>query len=253
MGPLFLHNLRNHITFPSFENLPEDSRPSPVYHTFLEINSRTGAIFPHVQWHLIAEVTDMTDVRRLRLNVKDASQPQRNFFIHAHTDDQGKYLASQCRRGHTLVVSHTERHLFLDGTTGIRLEQGDPVVVLPFPMKKLFEANERFFAGESKDMCTGCRTAVASEVGKFGKVSLSVFSAHYPSHLSQNDTVQIRKNCRSNDCKVLRKVPTSNTGIARHQVRFARKASRKARYLALISAGLGWYFWPRSSLETARL
>lgn len=250
MGPLFLHNLRNYITFPSFENLPEDSGPNPVYHTIFKVNSRTGAVFPHIQWHFISEITGITDVRRLRLNAKDAGQPQRNFHINAHTDDQGKYLASQCRRGHTLVVSHAERHIFLDGTAGIRLEQGDPVAVLPFPMKKLFESNDRFFAGESKDMCTGCQRAVASEVGKFGKVSLSIASVHHPSHLSQKDTVQIRKNCRSNDCKVLRQVPTSSAGIARTQLRFTRRASRKARYLALISAGLGWYFWPRSFLET---
>ncbi|KZP11553.1 hypothetical protein FIBSPDRAFT_871255 [Athelia psychrophila] len=236
MAPLFLRNLRNHIAFPSFENLPDDSAPSPVYHTMVQINSRTGAFFPHVQWDLIAEIKDITDITRLRLSVKDAGEPQHNFYIHVHTDDHGKSLVSRCHKGHTVVIPHAERHRFLDGTVGVRLEQEDPVAVLPVRMKKLLSANDRFFAGESKDMCGGCRTAVASRFDMFGK----------------EDAVQIRKNCRSNDCNVLRQVISSGTVIARHKVRFPRRVGGKARYLTLISAGtLGYYFWSRNPREPA--
>ncbi|KZP31104.1 hypothetical protein FIBSPDRAFT_1037934 [Athelia psychrophila] len=118
--------------------------------------------------------------RRLRLSgrgLKDASEPQHNLYIHVHTDDEGKALAPSCQKAHAVIIPHAERHRFLDGTVGVRLEQEDPVAVLPVRMKRLLSANDCFFAGERKDMCSGCRTAVASRFDKFGKVCLSVSSA----------------------------------------------------------------------------
>ena len=159
MAPFPIPNLRDTTTFATFCAIPWEYEQSPVYHV---VQPHSGIIIPAVRWYLVAEITDITEIIRLRLHVKDSNKHE--FMIHAYTNDYGIGLSKRCQAGHTVVLPYAESHVFMDGTAGIRLEDGQPIAVLPVSMKKLLAANDRFFGGKSKDMCNACHLAVTSGV-----------------------------------------------------------------------------------------
>lgn len=91
---------------------------------------------------------------RLRIDVKDKSG--RVLPVWIHTNDRGKDLAQQCRQGYTLILTYAEKHYFMDGSVGIRLEEGASVMVLPHSIAELMDANDSVFGEDRKEKCASC-------------------------------------------------------------------------------------------------
>jgi hypothetical protein len=153
MSPPPSPNLRNTITFPSFANLPAEDGINSLYYA---PNLQTGIYRPTRHWAFLAEIVDFTMFIRLRIDVKDNSG--RVLPVWTHTDDRGKGLAQQCQQGSTLVVTYAEKHYFMDGTAGIKLEEGSSFRVLPHSMADLLAANDAVFEEDRKEKCSSCGT-----------------------------------------------------------------------------------------------
>lgn len=144
-------NLRNTITFPLFANLPAENDISPRYYA---PNPQTGIYRPTRHWAFLAEIIDFTMFIRLQIDVKD--NIGRVLPVWIHTDDRGKDLARQCQQGYTLVVTYAEKHYFMDGKVGIKLEEGSSFNVLPHSMADLMAANDAVFEEDRKEKCASC-------------------------------------------------------------------------------------------------
>ncbi|KZP21458.1 hypothetical protein FIBSPDRAFT_788285, partial [Athelia psychrophila] len=134
MSPPPSSNLRDSKTFPRFENLPDEDGIEDLYHA-----ENNGYINATRHWCLIAEITTILTIFRLRICAKDRDGHE--FTVHVHTDDRGAKLAQYCQEGYTLVLLYAQRHYFGDGTLGIRLEEEASVKVLPYSYATLMAAN----------------------------------------------------------------------------------------------------------------
>ncbi|KIM73481.1 hypothetical protein PILCRDRAFT_727497 [Piloderma croceum F 1598] len=146
-------NLRNTVTFPPFSDLPAEEDINPRYYSE---DPRTCIYRPNRHWAFMGEIVDVTMFIRLRIDVKDKSG--RVLPVWVHTDDRGTDLAQQCQQGYTLILTYAERHYFMDGDAGIRLEEGASVKVVPYSMAELIGANDIMFEEGRMEKCACCGT-----------------------------------------------------------------------------------------------
>jgi hypothetical protein len=109
-------NLRDQHSFPTFDSCPDENVLDLGYY-----GSEDGFFYrPRRHWCLLAEITDVLYLFRLRLLVQDKSGKE--FQIHFYLDDDEEVDPSLYRRGNTIAVLYPNRHNFLNMTVGLRLE-----------------------------------------------------------------------------------------------------------------------------------
>jgi hypothetical protein len=166
-------NLRNTVTFPPFSGLPGEQDIDPRYYSENPLN---GIYTLNRHWAFMCEIVDVTMLIRLQIDVKDKSG--RVLPVWVHTDDRGKDLFRQCRQGYTLILTYAEKHYFMDGDVGIRLEEGASVRVVPYSMAELMGANDTIFGEGKMEKCACCGTK-KSDTGDGLKMCSRCKSAFY--------------------------------------------------------------------------
>lgn len=135
-----LANLRNVKSFPVFEGLdglPEDIElASPLgrcrgedFHDFW---------MPRKHWVFLGEIVHIEAVWRVRLIVKDKAGHQ--LPVAFYTETRGREIAaSMLRFGRTVAILYAAKHVFMDGTAGIRHEDLTRLQVNPtiYPYHKM--------------------------------------------------------------------------------------------------------------------
>ena len=151
-------DLRNTLTFPLFEDVPDENDIDDRYYS---LSPYTSIYKPHRHWCFLGEIGDEIGLLRLGLEVRDTAGACVPVFF--HTDDRGESFALRCRKGATLAVLYPNRHNFLDMSVGLRIEDAESVSVLPFSMKELSEANALMWDSVSGSeqkvegrLCGGC-------------------------------------------------------------------------------------------------
>lgn len=77
---------------------------------------------PHRHWCFLGEIKEYNNgLVRVLLEVRDMGGHK--LPIYFHTDDRGASIYKSCKEGYTIAVMYAEQHGFLDGTTGLRVEE----------------------------------------------------------------------------------------------------------------------------------
>lgn len=105
------------LHLPVFRDLPSDNDLDLSYY-----GSADGYHYkPSRHWCLLAEITEVIDFMRIRLEVRDRAGAA--LSIAFHTNDRGYSLPrSLLKIGNTVAILYANRHFFMDCTVGIRVE-----------------------------------------------------------------------------------------------------------------------------------
>ncbi|KAF5684390.1 SET domain-containing protein [Fusarium denticulatum] len=116
--------LRNHATFPSFTQLPNET---DVDENFFK--TRDGVNYqPRRHWCFLAEIIDHVILVRLQMEVKDVAGKTISLFF--YTDRRGSEIApSQLCKGYTIAVLYAQQHAFAFSEPGVWVEDSTLVKV----------------------------------------------------------------------------------------------------------------------------
>ncbi|KAG2132908.1 uncharacterized protein EDB93DRAFT_1175342 [Suillus bovinus] len=129
--------LRNSFNFPAFSGLPsepEDEIDLKYY------NLNLCGFEPSQHWCFLGEIVDSIGLVRVLLRVKD--KDGRVVTVGLYTDDRGKVLAPQIKKGHTVAILYGEQHGFLDMTVNIRVEDASNIKIIPCSLEQLLKASD---------------------------------------------------------------------------------------------------------------
>ena len=185
--------LRNQLNFPVFRRLSQDNSIDDVYwHT---VNGFEYTKKRH--WCFLGEIINDDLAKypfwRNKVWVRDLEgydQINVSFYPEA-----GHFNFNSLVKGHTLCVLYGQKHHFLDGTVGLRIEYLDDVKVIPASLSTLLEISDAApFGQEKQSQCWTCgQIEETRDDGKSGRKVTSTESQ------SSQGTTRLKK-CGS--CKV---------------------------------------------------
>lgn len=113
-------SLRNPVHFPFFDACPSEYGVDPNFY------SNTEGVYyqPSRHWCLLASVLEVIHFVRLRLVAQDATGKRINIAFYLESG-----VPPNVKVGDTIAVLYAPQHHFLDGTAGVRVEEGDEVLV----------------------------------------------------------------------------------------------------------------------------
>ncbi|CAI0646954.1 unnamed protein product [Colletotrichum noveboracense] len=176
--------------FPEFEkpDLDQDVAGTPFYDE------------PGDRWCLLAEITDVSPMLRVRLVVRDREGESLVIAFYPDNDATEVLDTSKLKVGHTIALLYPHQHYFLDRTQGVRVEDVSTYRVFPVKLAELFRINSDLCAylgplGTLKK-CHSCGKEDPSVVkcGRCGlyyycnKVSVHVFFLRKSPGLTPSDT-----------------------------------------------------------------
>ncbi|KAJ0382338.1 hypothetical protein COL922a_012770 [Colletotrichum nupharicola] len=117
--------------FPEFEkpDLDQDVAGTPFYDE------------PGDRWCLLAEITDVSLMLRVRLVVRDREGESLVIAFYPDNDATEVLDSSKLKVGHTIALLYPHQHYFLDGTQGVRVEDVSTYRVFPVKLAELFRIN----------------------------------------------------------------------------------------------------------------
>ncbi|KAI8260488.1 hypothetical protein K4K58_001894 [Colletotrichum sp. SAR11_239] len=117
--------------FPEFEKLDSDQdvAGTPFYDE------------PGDLWCLLAEITDVSLMLRVRLVARDREGESLVIAFYPDNDATEVLDTSKLRVGHTIALLYPHQHYFLDGTQGVRVEDVSTCRVFPVKLAELFRIN----------------------------------------------------------------------------------------------------------------
>jgi hypothetical protein len=132
-------SLRNPLAFPSFVACPHEYTLSSTYY-----HQRGSPPIRH--WCFLGEIENIFGIGRLGLDVKDKENNTIRIYFYLdrlpstvvevafkHTGilypQHPNVPRHRIRKGNTIAVLYTEQHPWKEGSTGIRIEDGDTVQV----------------------------------------------------------------------------------------------------------------------------
>lgn len=129
MAPKYA-SLRNEKAFPRFADLPVDaSLQMPYLRSPEELAHQ-----PRKHWCLLAEIERVVEFGRVVLEAKDKTGIR--LKVAFYTDERGyEWMTPQVKPGHTVAVLYPYKHLFLDTSMGVRLEESDKIKVNSLPYR----------------------------------------------------------------------------------------------------------------------
>ncbi|OJA13166.1 hypothetical protein AZE42_06220 [Rhizopogon vesiculosus] len=131
--------LRNGVNFPTFSDLPDEYEVDLTYY-----NETPRGFEPSQHWCFLGEIVDFFDLVRVMMYVKD--KDGRVITVALHTDDKGRSLAPQVKKGHTVAVLYGQQHGFLDMSVGIRVEEASNIKIIPCSLDQLLKASDEVAA-----------------------------------------------------------------------------------------------------------
>lgn len=109
--------------FPAFRDVPGDHIYDSRYYTDGEISHYKK------NWCLIGEITEASTLMRPRLVVRDRNGASFVVALYLDKDVDASRILSKFKTGYTVALMYALGHLFLDGTTGVRIEDEDEITV----------------------------------------------------------------------------------------------------------------------------
>ena len=122
-------NLRDELTFPSFEDCPDERLLDRRYLQPVGGNSPMAAPVRH--WCFLGEIVSVDAFLRLVLEVKDTEGERCRVAL--YTDDKGMSLVPTCKKGYTVAILYANQHGFADGSYGFRVEESTSIKVCHRP------------------------------------------------------------------------------------------------------------------------
>ncbi|KAI1133982.1 hypothetical protein F5Y05DRAFT_248908 [Hypoxylon sp. FL0543] len=142
--------------FPAFHDCPYEGTLDSRY--IERTSSTTGRNSKH--WCLLGEIIQADTIIRPRLVVKDAQDIE--FVVAFYPDDPNDMprILKDFKVGNTIAVFYPFKHYFLDGTTGLRIEKSDEVLIIPLNLEDVMKMNEEVIryipVGNVQRKCHGC-------------------------------------------------------------------------------------------------
>ncbi|KAF3802773.1 hypothetical protein GCG54_00014007 [Colletotrichum gloeosporioides] len=117
--------------FPEFEKLDSDQDVvgTPFYDE------------PGDRWCLLAEITDVSLMLRIRLVARDREGESLVIAFYPDNDATEVLDTTKLKVGHTIALLYPHQHYFLDGTQGVRVEDVSTCRVFPVKLAELFRIN----------------------------------------------------------------------------------------------------------------
>ena len=127
--------LQNTFHFPPFRYLPHENGTEEGYWR----KSFSGILNPGCTWFFMAEITNDREsqipILRNRVDVRDRAG-QQSIPIFFYPED-GVFDFKTLKNGRTILVTNGQKHNFLDGSIGLRIEHLDMVSVVRCSMIEL--------------------------------------------------------------------------------------------------------------------
>ncbi|CAF1143348.1 unnamed protein product [Didymodactylos carnosus] len=130
-----INKLDNHVDCPAFHAICHEDRPCEPYWRFTK-----GSIKQIRRWCLMGEIEEIYCITRpvLVIRTRFDEKVKVHFYLEgSHTPLTFSF--NDAVKGHTILIMYPEKHDFLEGTTGIRQEDGDLVVIFKCPMQTLIK------------------------------------------------------------------------------------------------------------------
>lgn len=111
---------------PNFTSLPEDSEIDLRYFD----EDRSGAYGPVKRWCLLAEIEKVIPYLRPMFSAKDKAG--RQLLVTMYLDNEvalPDFWHKYCRPGNVVAIMYANSHVFMDGQTGIRVEEVESIKV----------------------------------------------------------------------------------------------------------------------------
>jgi hypothetical protein len=103
--------------FPPFRSLPDIYENENTYYIQGQVSDE-----PLMHWYFLGEITANASVVRPVFHVRD--REGKVVVVGLYLDDKSLYKASDYKVGNTICIMYAKRKQFLDGTVGIRVEDG---------------------------------------------------------------------------------------------------------------------------------
>ena len=113
--------------FPTFNSLPEDSDVDLRYYG----EKYYGVYEPVKHWCLVAEIVEPIPYFRPMFTAKDKAGKE--FLVAMYLDNDvalPEFWHKYCKPGNVVAIMYACSHNFVDGQTGIRLEEVENIKVL---------------------------------------------------------------------------------------------------------------------------
>lgn len=120
-------NLRDDVTFPVYADCPHEN---DIYLPYYKANHLSGIFKAARHWCFIGQVVDAFYMFRLTLVVRD--KDGHDVSVWFYDDDRGSRFMDgrNCNvMGHTFVLLYAQRHPFMDGSEGFRIEEPEAIKV----------------------------------------------------------------------------------------------------------------------------
>ncbi|PLB49277.1 hypothetical protein P170DRAFT_509858 [Aspergillus steynii IBT 23096] len=129
-------NLRDNKICPRFNALPSAEDLDLRYYAEGEVGYA-----PKKHWCLLVEIVAIERFTRVLLRARDKNNTP--VVVAFYTDDKGRTLDTPALKvGNTVAIMYAARHFFLDGSLGVRVEEGEMVKVFPTSLENLLRLSE---------------------------------------------------------------------------------------------------------------
>ncbi|KAJ7763581.1 hypothetical protein DFH07DRAFT_812512 [Mycena maculata] len=128
-------DFQNELHYPDFDGLPFEYCQDTRYY------SENGV--PTTHWCFLSEIQTNVPFFPNQFYVKDKNGSE--YLVAFHLKDRARYPAVgvKCKDGHTMCIMYPQKHLFLDGQLGVRVENERTVKILPCSLNELFNIRDK--------------------------------------------------------------------------------------------------------------
>ncbi|KAF9483722.1 hypothetical protein BDN70DRAFT_918273 [Pholiota conissans] len=147
-------NLRDEEYFPTFDQLPYDNDVSPRYYA---CRPSDGAYAPIKHWCFLVEIVEKVKWIRPTFRVKDKNGRELLVMCYFDSDFETPSIwEKRCKQGGVMAMMYANFHNFMDGQTGIRVEEGGTLTFLPCSLETLLRIGDDLDK-PSSNICVLCK------------------------------------------------------------------------------------------------
>ncbi|KAL7628303.1 hypothetical protein AAE478_002503 [Parahypoxylon ruwenzoriense] len=154
-------SFEDHEFFPSFHDCPGESLWDSRYFRDTNPDDPDGGAGTHRKhWCLLGEIIEADTIIRPRIVAVDYQGNKFVVAFYPDNEDDMPRLLQRFKVGNTIAIFYPLVHLFLDGSTGTRIEESDEVLIIPLKLKDVIEMNKQVVkyapTDNSPPKCHGC-------------------------------------------------------------------------------------------------
>ncbi|ORY68941.1 uncharacterized protein BCR38DRAFT_424825 [Pseudomassariella vexata] len=172
-----LQPITNRAYFPSFADLPgEHQYDARYYIDSTDPSLPPGSATYKKHWILLGDIIEANTFLRPRLVARDRRGHMFVVALYLDEPEDMTRLVPHFKVGNTVALMHPLAHSFLDGSHGVRIEDGDEITIFPCKVDELIKLNTDSIkhnwlveepktchsCGEAKqtmERCGGCKLA----------------------------------------------------------------------------------------------